>query len=117
MRQAGVLAAAGIVALETMVDRLGEDHVRAKRLAQGLATVPGLVLDPGTPYTNMVFLSLGEEVSLSAAEIAAQLARMGVRVGVVSGRRFRLVTHCWVDDTGVEAAIGAFRELIGETMI
>ena len=117
MRQAGVLAAAGIVALETMVDRLAEDHVRAKRLAQGLATVPGLVLDLGTHSTNMLFFSLGEEISLSAAEVAAQLARKGVRVGVVSERRFRLVTHCWVDDTGVEAAIGAFREIIRETMI
>src|SRR3990170_1701521 len=117
MRQAGVLAAAGIVALETMVDRLGEDHVRAKRLAQGLATVPGLLLEPGTPYTNMVFLSLGEEISLRAAEAAAQLAQKGVRVGVVSERRFRLVTHYWVDDNGVEDAIAAFRELIGEAMI
>jgi threonine aldolase len=58
MRQAGILAAAGIIALEKMVDRLGEDHIRAKKLADGLRLIPGLVLDAGTPATNMVFLSL-----------------------------------------------------------
>ena len=58
MRQAGILAAAGIVALEKMVERLVEDHARAKKLADGLRLVPGLQLDPGTPATNMVFLSL-----------------------------------------------------------
>lgn len=117
MRQAGVLAAAGIVALETMVDRLSEDHARAKQLAQGLATIPGLVLDPGTPSTNMVFLSLSEDVPLSASEVAEQLAQIGVLVGAVSTRRFRLVTHYWIDDNGVETAIGAFRELISKAMI
>ena len=55
MRQAGILAAAGIVALETMVERLADDHRRARMLAEGLKEIPGIVLDPGTPYTNMVF--------------------------------------------------------------
>jgi threonine aldolase len=57
MRQAGVLAAAGIIALEKMRDRLAEDHARARRLAECLANLPDLVLDPGTPQTNMIFLS------------------------------------------------------------
>ena len=55
MRQAGILAAAGIVALETMVERLADDHRRARMLAEGLKEIPGIALDPGTPYTNMVF--------------------------------------------------------------
>ena len=113
MRQAGVLAAAGIVALETMVDRLGEDHMRAKQLTQGLSLIPGLVLDPGTPYTNMVFLSLDDEVPLSASDVAGQIKDRGVRVGVVSSRRFRLVTHSWIYDPGIDLAIQAFKEVLG----
>jgi threonine aldolase len=117
MRQAGVLAAAGIVALETMVERLDQDHVRAKRLAQGLSTIQGLDLDPGTPYSNMVFLTIMDKIPLSAGEAAQGLKQRGVRVGVVSGRRFRLVTHYWIDDAGVDHAIEAYREVIEESMI
>ncbi|MEJ5223751.1 MAG: low-specificity L-threonine aldolase, partial [Anaerolineales bacterium] len=93
MRQAGVLAAAGIVALQTMVDRLAEDHARARALADGLRQIPGLVLDPGTPATNMVFLNLAADVPLDAAQTAERLAALGVLVGVTGARRFRLVLH------------------------
>lgn len=112
MRQAGVLAAAGIVALETMVERLTEDHARARRLAQGLAAVPGIVLDAGTPQTNMVFLTLGEDLPLDAAQVAERLRAFGIRVHPSGRRRFRLVTHYWVDDEGVERAIDAFRKVL-----
>jgi threonine aldolase len=112
MRQAGILAAAGIVALESMIQRLEEDHRRAKLLAQGLAEISGLVLDPKTPQTNMVFLSLAEEVPFSANEIAAKLAQEMVRVGVTGSRRFRLVTHYWIDDLGVQRAIEAFKNVL-----
>lgn len=117
MRQCGVLAAAGIVALESMVERLGEDHARARRLAAGLSAIPGLALDPGGPQTNMVFLSLDESLRLDAAQVAERLSRFGVRVGVVGPRRFRLVTHYWIDDEGVERAIRAFEQAIREAMI
>jgi threonine aldolase len=113
MRQAGVLAAAGIVALETMIERLEEDHVRAKNLAKGLATVPGLVLDPGMPETNMVFFSLIDEVPLSASEVAGRLKERGVLVGLVTNRRFRLVTHNWIEDSDIDQAIEGFREVMG----
>jgi threonine aldolase len=112
MRQAGVLAAAGIVALETMIERLEEDHIRAKNLAQGLATVPGLVLDPGIPDTNMVFLSLNDEMPLSASEVAARLKERGVLAGVVTNRRFRLVTHYWIEDSDIDQAIVGFQEVM-----
>ncbi|RME90590.1 MAG: low-specificity L-threonine aldolase [Anaerolineae bacterium] len=112
MRQVGVLAAAGIVALEKMVGRLGEDHARARRLAEGLRAIRGLVLDEGTPATNMVFLSLAEEVPFTAREVAEKMKSLGVLVGVVGERRFRLVTHYWVDDEGVEKAIEAFQEAL-----
>ena len=113
MRQAGILAAAGIVALETMIDRLAEDHARAKRLAQGLAEIPGMVLDPGTPFTNMIFTGLSETVRLDTREVAQRMAERGVRVGVVGKRRFRLVLHYWIDDAGVERAVNAFADVVG----
>ncbi len=112
MRQAGVLAAAGIVALETMVDRLAEDHTRARRLAEGLASLPGVTLDYGLPATNMVFLSLSDDVPLSAKQMAERIKACGVLVGVIGQRQFRLVTHYEVDDSGVEQAIEAFRSVL-----
>lgn len=111
MRQAGILAAAGIVALETMVDRLVEDHKRAHYLAQGLSFLPWLVMEPGTPYTNMVFMSLADNFPADARQVADELAQMNVRVGVVGTRRFRLVTHYWIDDGAVDKAIVAFQEV------
>lgn len=112
MRQAGVLAAAGIVALETMVDRLGEDHARARRLAEGLATIPGLSLPLGMPATNMVFLSLDAALPFSTGEVVEKLRARGVLVGVSGSRQFRLVTHYWVDDAGVGQALEAFRSVL-----
>ncbi len=112
MRQAGVLAAAGIVALETMVERLAEDHQRARMLAEGLATIHGLVLDPDTPRTNMIFCSLADTVLMNASQVVAALAERGVRVGAVGTRRFRLVTHYWIGDGDVSQAVEAFREVL-----
>lgn len=113
MRQAGVLAAAGIVALEKMVSRLGEDHARARSLAEGLSEKRGLVLDAGTPATNMVFMNLVDDFPMSAAEVAEKLKEWGVLIGVAGKRRFRLVTHCWIDDDGVEKAVAAFGDVLG----
>lgn len=114
MRQAGILAAAGIVALETMIDRLAEDHARAKRLAQGLAGIPGIKLDPGTPYTNMIFLALSDEVPLNTKEVVVALEKHGVRVGATGSRRFRLVTHYWIDDNSVERAVQVFSQVLSK---
>ncbi len=111
MRQAGILAAAGIVALDTMVDRLADDHKRARYLAQGLSFLPWLVLDPGTPYTNMIFMSLAEDFPVDAKQVADELCEEDIRVGVVGKRRFRLVTHYWIDDAAVDKAVIAFQEV------
>jgi len=112
MRQAGILAAAGIIALETMVDRLSDDHNRAQKLADGLKQVPGLTLDPGTPATNMVFLSLKPEIKLTTEEVFRGLKKCGVLIDAAGERYFRLVTHYWIEDTGVEEAVSAFREVL-----
>ncbi len=112
MRQAGILAAAGIVALQKMVSRLGEDHARAKRLAAGLGKNKGIVLDPGTPATNMIFFNLSPEIKVSAPELAEKMEAKGILVSDSGARRFRLVTHYWIDDTAVEKTLAAFNDLL-----
>lgn len=108
MRQAGVLAAAGIIAIEKMSVRLAEDHARARRLAEGLAAIPGINLDFGVPPSNMVFITLKDTVKKTSRQIADMLALDGFRVGVVGEKRFRLVTHYWIDDAAVEKTLLAF---------
>jgi threonine aldolase len=112
MRQAGILAAAGIVALEHMVNRLGEDHARAKHLADGLRQLAGVQLDPGTPATNMVFLSLAADVKCTTDEFIEKLKDKGVLIGATGERQYRLVTHYWIDDAGVEKTVEAFRSVL-----
>jgi threonine aldolase len=112
MRQAGVLAAAGIVALETMVDRMAEDHVHAKRLAEGLADTPGFAVDPDRIRTNMVYFELSPEVSIDAPEVERRLAARGVLLFAVGRRRFRAVTHAWVADEEIDRALLAFRSVL-----
>jgi len=113
MRQAGVLAAAGIVALEKMTLRLREDHRRARRLAGSLRGNPRLSLASEDPPTNMVYARLADGVPQSAPEVAAQLKSLGVLVGVVGDREFRLVTHYWIDDAAVATVEAAFDEALG----
>jgi len=112
MRQAGILAAAGIVALETMIGRLSEDHIRARKLANGLKQVPGLVLDPEVPATNMVFMSLKPEVKSQTSEVVEKLKRCGILAGVTGQRSLRLVLHYWIDNAGVERTIAAFGDVV-----
>ena len=111
-RQAGVLAAAGIIALQDIVPRLKEDHYRAAKLAQGLAELPGVVVDATQPPTNMVYLGLSDTIAVGAAEIVAQLKEHQVLVGATGKRRFRLVTHYWIDDPAVETTVAAFAEVL-----
>lgn len=112
MRQAGILAAAGIVALEQMTERLAEDHHHAKELAAGLSRLPGIVFNMGFPQTNMVFPSLAASVTLSASQVEQSLAAEGIKVDVVSDRLFRLVTHYWITENEVQRTIQAFEALL-----
>jgi threonine aldolase len=114
MRQAGILAAAGIVALEQMPERLSEDHSRAKALAAGLAAVPGLKLDRDVPPTNMVFLHLADAVSMDANAVISRLLEKKIKVGRVGARGFRLVTHYWIDDEAVERTLAAFHDILAQ---
>ncbi len=113
MRQAGILAAAGIVALQKMVSRLGEDHLRARHLAEGLSEIKGIVLDPGTPATNMIFFNLTEGVKIPARDVEVEMKKRGILVNASGERRFRLVTHYWIDDRAVDRTIEAFHAILG----
>jgi len=110
MRQAGVLAAAGLVALEQMTDRLAEDHARAKRLVEGLARIPGVEVTPVT--TNILYFRLTEGVSKTPEEVVEALAERGVRVLGLEDGRFRAVTHYWISDEDIERTIEAMREVV-----
>ena len=112
MRQAGIIAAAGIVALETMVDRLADDHIRARSLAHGLNDIPGIKLNPAIPDTNMVFFDLADSIKLSTQQIEKKLEEHGILAHASGPRRFRLVTHYWIDDAGVEKTIAALKEIL-----
>jgi threonine aldolase len=89
-----------------------QDHARAKNLAQGLQAIPGLVFDLGMPVTNMVFLSLAAEVKCTTDEFITRLAERGVLVGATGERSYRLVTHYWIDDAGVEKTVEAFQAVM-----
>ena len=104
MRQAGIIAAAGILALQEMVDRLAEDHARAKKLAAGLRKIPGLTVDE--PPTNMVFFNLADSIKLSVHEIETEMKKRCVLIeSVGKTRRFRFVTHYWIDDAAVASTL------------
>ena len=108
MRQAGMLAQAGLFALEQHVARLADDHRRAKRLAEGLAALPGIELDLSLVQSNMVFLRLAKE------EPAQLLAFMKERGILFSGYgELRLVTHLQINDDDIEEVIDAFTEYLG----
>ena len=112
MRQAGIIAAAGIVALEQMVDRLAEDHENARRLALGLAEIPGISIDPAQVRTNIVIFDLVAERP-TPAEFAARLSADGVKV-LALGERIRLVTHYGIDAADIDKALVAIRKVMQE---
>ena len=112
MRQVGIVAAAGIISLEKMTKRLGEDHVRAKKMADGLRQINGLLVDADSPYTNMVYLNLSKDVQINSNQVGEGLKKLGVLVDAENTRRFRLVTHYWIDDYAVEKTVSAFREVL-----
>ncbi len=111
MRQVGVLAAAGMISLEKMTGRLGQDHVRAKNLFEGLKQVQGLKLDARSA-SNMIYFDLADRIILTENQIIEEMKKYDVLVDWAGPRRFRLVTHFWVDDAGVEKAIKGFSEVL-----
>ena len=113
MRQAGIIAAAGVYALEHHVERLAEDHDKARRLAQGLAQIHGISIDPETVETNLVFFEVEESTGLTASELSRRLGEgHGVRIGAIDRRRLRAVTHLDVPADGIDKALAAVRAVL-----
>ena len=113
MRQAGVLAAAGLVALDTMIERLADDHANARRLAQGLANIEGLSVDPDSIQTNIVIFEIDTSVG-SATEVIQALAQAGVKVTPSRDQSLRMVTHRHIDGADVDDALARVAQVVAE---
>ena len=111
MRQAGIIAAAGIVALETMVDRLQEDHTNARLLADGIADLSGIVLDPETIKTNIIYFDMDDN-AIESADFLAVLAAKGIQFFDTGPRRFRMVTHYGITAEDILYTIDAFKQTL-----
>jgi threonine aldolase len=111
MRQAGIIAAAGIVALETMVDRLQEDHTNARLLADGIADLPGVVLDPETIKTNIIYFDLDDN-AIESADFLTVLAAKGIQFFDTGPRRFRMVTHYGITAEDILYTIDGFKQTL-----
>jgi threonine aldolase len=109
MRQAGIIAGGGVYALTHHVERLAEDHANARRLAEGLAGLPGIKLDPAEIDTNLVFFDVTG--SIDAPTAVERLLAQGIRMGAMGPRTIRAVTHLDVDSPGIDRALEAARQI------
>ncbi len=109
MRQAGIVAAACLVALDTMVERLAEDHHHARILAEGLAGFEGLEINPNDVETNIVMV---KPTAMSAAEFCSELKKRGVLTGVMEPDRVRLTTNKEVDSLAIDRALVEIKQLL-----
>lgn len=112
MRQAGVLAAAGIVALEQQVDHLREDHANARKLAEGIARTPGLSVNLASVQTNMVYFDLNETLPFDADELCRRAEKEQVKIMSTGVRRIRAVTHCWVTSEEIDKVVRVLGECV-----
>ena len=112
MRQAGILAAAGLIALEKMPARLADDHANARFLAEGLARVPGIKLDPSRVPTNIVVFEISG-TGMTSAELSRRLAERNVLMNGINPEQMRLVTHMDVDRAACSQALEAMQEICG----
>jgi threonine aldolase len=103
MRQAGVIAAAGIVALEKMIDRLAEDHANAKRLAEGLANIPGIIVQPERVQTNIVLFDL--PATITATRFMQQISARKTRFTIFGPCRIRAVTHRMISAEDIDEVL------------
>jgi threonine aldolase len=110
MRQAGILAAAALIALEQGPARLHEDHATARQLAEGVANIPGIEIDLATVQTNIVIFDVSG-TGKSSSEIAAALKEQGVLVGTVNPQLIRFVTHLNVSPAACEQALTGLRTI------
>jgi threonine aldolase len=115
MRQAGIIAAAGIVALHTMIDRMAEDHLNARVLAEGLSPVAGIEVRPVKRRTNMVVFEVAGNAQAAAA-FAVSLKQRGVLVGARGPTAFRAVTHYGISRGDINRAVVVASEAAAEAL-
>ena len=113
MRQVGIIAAPGIVALEKMVDRLAEDHKNAQRLAAGIAKIPGLSINLGKVHTNIIYFDLVNK-NLTADALVTKLEKRGVRFLRTGPNRLRMVTHYGISADDIDTTLAVLREVMQE---
>jgi len=111
MRQAGVLAAAGIVALNEMVDRLADDHANARKLAEGLAEMPGVSIDPTQIHTNIVYFEVKRE-DMTVEVLVKRLDDDGARMLPVGPGRIRAVTHYHISSDDIDYVLGVAAKVL-----
>lgn len=111
MRQAGVIAAAGVVALGEMIDRLSEDHANAQLLAHGLAAMDTISIDPEDVHSNLVFFDVTSD-DFSPAMVSAALAERNILLNATGGSRMRAVTHWQVSASDIEMTLAAFEDVL-----
>lgn len=111
MRQSGIIAAAGIPALEQMVERIAEDHKNAGRLTEGIARIEGLSVDPAKTQTNIVYFDLASE-RLTAQKLMMELGKKGIKLLPVGPRRLRAVTHYGISAEDIDLTLATLRELM-----
>lgn len=111
MRQCGIIAAAGIIALEKMVKRIEEDHKNAKRLADGIARIPGLQIDPSKAQTNIVYFELKSNL-LTPEALVTQVDQKGVKFMHMGQSRCRMVTHYGISSDDIDTALAALAEVM-----
>jgi threonine aldolase len=109
MRQAGVIAAAGIVAMTKMVDRLQDDHTNARSLAHGLSKLPGLSIDMDSVQTNMVYGVIAVP-DLTARQLSDALEQQHIRIHVIDSKTFRLVTHKDIDTNDIPIIVDSMQQ-------
>jgi threonine aldolase len=114
MRQAGILAAAGIIALEQMTVRIKEDHTRAKKISRELAKIPGLYIKPADTEINMIFFAWPPaEDKKTAARVTEIFKKHNIIINQPRKGFFRFATHYWIGDAEAEAILEASREAFG----
>jgi threonine aldolase len=114
MRQSGIIAAAGITALEQMVDRLAEDHENAKRLAEGIARTEGLSIELNRIQTNIVYFDIADN-RFTAEALVGQLADRGIKILKVAPNRLRAVTHYGISAEDIDLALAAMSEIMARS--
>jgi threonine aldolase len=118
MRQAGILAAAGLVALNEMIDRLATDHANASKLATGLARIPGIAVDPDLVRTNIVFFQLNDDIELTAEAVVRMMRdRANIWLDADDEKRMRIVTHYWVGEAEVKLLLDQLEEILADRRV